>query len=227
LLHKQNANPLNGLVTGGLMKVFLKSLKRQDGFTLVELMVVVAIIGLLSAVAIPNFKKYQAKAKVSEAKLQLSAVYTAQQAFFSDFNMFANCLDYMGFNPASETASRYYGIGFDSTGSGNPATTHAGYIAAQNSGMMTTGCGAAAAGGVEGVSYFSGGKGVGAAMINTHAQHILSTTAAVLGAQNDTASMSFIITAAGVISPDSATAATSSALQITEGKIITTLRQGF
>ena len=63
------------------MKSFLKSLKRQDGFTLVELMVVVAIIGLLSAVAIPNFKKYQAKAKVSEAKLQLSAAYTAEQFF--------------------------------------------------------------------------------------------------------------------------------------------------
>ena len=53
------------------MKSFLKPLGRQSGFTLVELMVVVAIIGLLSAVAIPNFKKYQAKSKISEAKLQL------------------------------------------------------------------------------------------------------------------------------------------------------------
>jgi type IV pilus assembly protein PilA len=61
------------------MKKFMHVLKHQKGFTLVELMVVVAIIGLLSAVAVPNFKKYQAKAKISEAKLQLSALYTAQR----------------------------------------------------------------------------------------------------------------------------------------------------
>ncbi len=46
--------------------------KSENGFTLVELMVVVAIIGLLSAVAIPNFQKYQARSKTSEAKLQFT-----------------------------------------------------------------------------------------------------------------------------------------------------------
>src|SRR6476469_10953386 len=94
------------------MKKFLQSLKRQDGFTLVELMVVVAIIGLLSAVAVPNFKKYQAKAKMSEAKLQLSALYTAETSFFSDYNMYANCLRYMGYDPDRERNNRYYAIGF-------------------------------------------------------------------------------------------------------------------
>jgi type IV pilus assembly protein PilA len=98
------------------MKSFMKSLKRQDGFTLVELMVVVAIIGVLSAVAIPNFKKYQAKAKTSEAKLQLSAAYTAEQSFYSDYNMYHVCLGYMGYNPTNEAAQRLFAIGFNTTG---------------------------------------------------------------------------------------------------------------
>jgi type IV pilus assembly protein PilA len=105
---------------GGIRKSFAKALKRQDGFTLVELMVVVAIIGLLSAVAIPNFKKYQAKSKTSEAKLQLSAVYTAQQAFFSDFDTYAVCLAFMGYNPVNEQAQRLYVVGFG-TGTAIPA----------------------------------------------------------------------------------------------------------
>jgi len=64
-LNKQKPNLLMIWLMEVPMKSFFQSLKRQDGFTLVELMVVVAIIGLLSAVAVPNFKKYQAKAKTS------------------------------------------------------------------------------------------------------------------------------------------------------------------
>jgi type IV pilus assembly protein PilA len=212
------------------MKSFFTSLKRQNGFTLVELMVVVAIIGLLSAVAIPNFKRYQAKAKISEAKLQLSASYMAEQAFFSDFNTYANCLSYMGFNPTSERNARYFSIGFDSSGSTNPASTDQSWIAAVNSGMQdvaTTGCRGAAAGGADGVSWFSAGKGVGSAVMSAIGSHEASTTLAVLGAQNDTATMTFIITAAGIISGDNATNGTSAALSINEGKVISVLRQGY
>jgi type IV pilus assembly protein PilA len=103
---------LNDLDLGGSMKTFTQALKRQEGFTLVELMVVVAIIGLLSAVAIPNFKKYQAKSKTSEAKLQLAAIYTAEQSWFSDYDNYASCLQQMGYDPHPEVQSRYYAIGF-------------------------------------------------------------------------------------------------------------------
>lgn len=102
---------------------FLSRVK-DEGFTLVELMVVVAIIGVLSAVAIPNFKKYQAKSKTSEAKLQLSAGYTAMQSWYSDYDNYSTCLNLMGFDPAVERLTRYYAVGFDvgATSAGNAAS---------------------------------------------------------------------------------------------------------
>ena len=58
-----------------------KSLKGQKGFTLIELMIVVAIIGILAAIAIPNFIAYQAKSKQSEAKVSLGAIFTSAVAY--------------------------------------------------------------------------------------------------------------------------------------------------
>jgi type IV pilus assembly protein PilA len=59
-------------------------MKNQKGFTLVELMVVVAIIGILSAVAIPNFNRYQEKSRMTGGKIQLSALYMAMESYYAD-----------------------------------------------------------------------------------------------------------------------------------------------
>ncbi len=58
----------------------------QRGFTLIELMIVVAIIGILAAIAIPDFMKFQARAKQSEAKTNLKAFFVAAKSYFSENN---------------------------------------------------------------------------------------------------------------------------------------------
>lgn len=92
----------------------------QSGFTLVELMIVVAIIGILAAIAIPNFQKYQAKARQKEAQLQLSSIYTAELSFRGEQNSFTGCLKEAGFVPEGTTttnagAARFYTVGFNQT----------------------------------------------------------------------------------------------------------------
>ena len=65
------------------MKVFRKK-RGQKGFTLIELMIVIAIIGILAAIAIPQFTAYRTKGYNAAAKADVKNAYTAAQAFFSD-----------------------------------------------------------------------------------------------------------------------------------------------
>ena len=64
--------------------------KRFYGFSLMEVMIVVVIIGILAALAYPNLEKYLKRARQTEAKTNLSAIYTAQKIYFTLHQSYAD-----------------------------------------------------------------------------------------------------------------------------------------
>ncbi len=66
--------------------------KAQKGFTLIELMIVVAIIGILAAIAIPNFLRFQLKSKSSEGKVNIAAIRTAEESYLAEFGAYVPTL---------------------------------------------------------------------------------------------------------------------------------------
>ena len=90
-----------------------KQLKGQKGFTLIELMIVVAIIGILAAIAIPNFLTYQLKSRQAEAKTNLQAIKTSEVAFQAERGCYIGMGAYGVVAPAAalKSAPFTWGVG--------------------------------------------------------------------------------------------------------------------
>ena len=84
--------------------------RNQKGFTLIELMIVVAVLGIVSAIAIPNFMRYQAKSRQTEAKTNLGGIFVAETTYYGENSYFGN-FGQIGFAVAAATNRYTYRTG--------------------------------------------------------------------------------------------------------------------
>ena len=186
----------------------------NKGFSLIELMVVVGIIGILAAVAVPNLLKFQAKAKQSNAKTELSALYGLEKAFQVEYSIFTGNLKALGFAPDGvPTAVGCVG--------NNPTITDA------NSGTSADWP----------IRYYSTGfvaaanvlpGALPAATVNCATTFVVNTVGpriAVAGSVTNGAAPTFTIQSIGKISTDAGVP--NDAWQITDAKILTNTAIGY
>lgn len=95
---------------------------QKQAFSLLELMVVIAVIGILVGVGAPAASSFLAKMKQSEAKTELSRIYTAESAYYTEYRTYTDSLFYISYFPDGATSlfgcwmtnNSTYGIGFAS-----------------------------------------------------------------------------------------------------------------
>lgn len=136
----------------------------QKGFTLIELMIVIAIIGILAAVALPAYQDYTIRAKVSEAILAASSGRTAVSETFAQKGTMALSQDSMGVQ--NQTSTYVASVTYTNSGTGEgritvTTTTNTGLGAASSKTLTLKGVA-----GSNGAVVWTCGKGLSGTAIN-------------------------------------------------------------
>jgi len=82
--------------------------KNNLGFSLVELMVVVAIIGILTTIALPRYQAMRARALRAQAVASMKNIVTLQHAFYSEHSVFTSDLEAVGFHTPPNSKYTYF-----------------------------------------------------------------------------------------------------------------------
>lgn len=96
-------------------------MRQQNGFTLIELMIVVAVIGVLAAIAYPNYQQYQLKAGRSDGHAKLTQLMQMQERLYSQNQTYSTDLG-AGANTAVPSDEQRYSITAEACGAGIPLT---------------------------------------------------------------------------------------------------------
>ena len=89
----------------------LSRLNKREGFTLIELMIVIAIIGILAAIAIPQFSAYRTRSYNSAAQSDLRNSATAQEAYYVDHQTYTSISNLSSYGAGTSTNVTMDGIG--------------------------------------------------------------------------------------------------------------------
>jgi type IV pilus assembly protein PilA len=196
----------------------------NKGFSLIELMVVVGIIGILATVAVPQVSKFMAKAKQSEAKTNLSSLYTSEKSYFVEYTSYASEFARVGFGPEGNLI---YTIGFGAAGvlkSPTDSVTTASLEATATANGFAAGTAASFE-----TSTYCGLEAVGAANLGSPTCSKLPSvhsagTEPTITAGNVTTASAFVAEASGAIVSNSATF---DVWTMDNGKVLTNTTPGF
>lgn len=94
-------------------------MQKQGGFSLIELMIVVVIIAILSAIAIPSYRRYVVRSHRTDAQRALLDLAARQERYFYSNNTYSKDLAGLGSN--SSAAGEYYSLGIDPAGTSSSA----------------------------------------------------------------------------------------------------------